>query len=249
MPTQPVLIADPDVATAKIIEKHLARQFNVDVMHVQQSQLAIALFRSRQPWVCLASAVQNRHNGFKLCGALRHLPGGARSTMIVYGSAGDDIDHRSLAEEHRLNTWIPKPDAKMLARLLEPHLSAKVPIKAAAAVPKSFSQKFEQFSARTPGQEDQPWEDPDPTPMEDKDWADLMRSDVSVESLKTAMTKGIHVGGRVRDLDEGESHKDLSWSKLVRSEVTPHTLKALMTKEIRLLRGKQDKAATEDEKT
>ncbi len=229
-----VLITDPEEARSRLIDKALKKFFDVEVLSVRQSQLAIALFRSRRPWVCLTSAVQNRHDGFRLCGALRHLPGGERATMIVYGSLGEDVEHRDLASEHRISSWIPAPDAGVLGRLLEPHLSARIPVNARAAVPESFSQKVEQFSARVPGTEDEPWVEPDPTPVEEKEWSDLLRSDVSVASLRTAMTKSIHVGATPPDVNEVEAPKELSWSQLARADLKGATLKALLTKEIRL---------------
>lgn len=232
-----VLIADPEEATSRLIDKTLKKYFDVEVLTVRQSQLAIALYRSRKPWVCLASAIQNRHDGFRLCGALRHLPGGERSTMVVYGQLGDEVDHRDLASEHRINSWIPAPDGAVLGRLLEPHLSARIPVKAAQEAPKSFSQKFEQYSARVPGTEGQAWEDPDPTPLEDQEWSELLRADVSVSSLRTAMTKNIHMGSKPTDVDDVETPTELSWRELVRADLKPATIKALLTKEIRL-RGK-----------
>lgn len=198
-----VLIADPEQAASRIIEKTLKKFFDVEVLTVRQSQIAIALFRSRKPWVCLASAVQTRADGFRLCGALRHLPGGERSVMVVYGQLGDDVDHRDLASEHRVNSWIPAADPKVLGKILEPHLSARIPFNAAAEAPRSFSQRAEQFSARVPGTEDQPWEDPEPTPMEEKGWSELLRSDVSVSSIRAAMTKDIRLRGKDKDKGKG----------------------------------------------
>jgi len=202
-----VLIADPEEATSRNIEKAIKRHFDVEILMVRQSQLAIALFRSRKPWVCLASVVQNRHDGFKLCGALRHLPGGERSTMLVYGSLGDDVDHRELASDHRLNTWLPSPDVKLIGQFLEPHLSARIPVNV-AEVPKSFSQRYEQFSARVPGTEGQAWEDPNPTPVEDKEWSELLRSDVSVSNIRAAMTKEIRLRGKGGKKEKGKPKKE-----------------------------------------
>jgi CheY-like chemotaxis protein len=188
-----VLVVDPEEATSRLIDKVLRKHFDVDVLTVRQSQLAIALFRSRKPWVCIVSAIQNRADGFRLCGALRHLPGGERSTMVVYGRLGDDVEHRDLASEHRLNSWIPAPDAAVLGKVLEPHLSSRVPLDAATDVPPSFSQKHEQYSARVPGTEDKPWVDPDEPPLVDQTWSDVLRADVKGSSIKALLTKEIRL--------------------------------------------------------
>ena len=239
MPARSVLVCDPDDNARAAIEAALSRRFHVKVLSVKQSQLALALCRSRKPWVVLASVQQNQRDGFQLCGALRHLVGSRPCTMIAYGTQDEALDHRALAAKYKLDTWLPTAEPKMICRVLESKLLPKGSSAEAVKTGGDFKMRYQTFSAarEDPGEaaeEEPPDEGTENAALGDLDWSSLLRSDASLESLRAALTKNIHVIPRPRGLDEVDSPDELGWSELVRSEVRPAVLKALLTKEIRL---------------
>ena len=240
-----VLIVDPD-DTRFLLEKEITTRFVADVVSLEQSQLAIALFRSDSPWFLLASARQNRHDGFKLCGALRLLSGSRKCTMIVYGGKLDDDRSRKQAEKQGVNAWLPGTDVEMLANLLE----GKLQRRSSTTATSEFSRRFETFTAtRDPdadkAESDAREEEPSLPPSE-KDWADLLRSPATTASVKELLTRPIHLGGDPPDVEALECPDDVTWTELLRSEVSPATMRVLFSKEIALRAARNEAKGVED---
>jgi len=245
MPGPSVLLVDPDEPSRHLIEKTLKKRFSVTVTSVAQTELALVLCRRRNPSVVLAGALQNKHDGFRLCGALRQLLGSRPCTMVVYGTGSSSLDHRSLAAEYELNTWLPTADPKMIARVLESKLPPAALPDDKRPAQRDFSMKYERFSATLDGVEPGARIEDD-TPLHERDWPALLRSNASVAALRTAMTKSIHIGGKPRDIHEVESPHGLSWGELLRSEIKPATLKFLLTKEVLSRKEEKPRVSLDD---
>jgi PleD family two-component response regulator len=105
---QPLVLAVDDDMTLRLMMREALEQAGFAVAEAENGQQALALYEQLQPAIVLLDVLMPELDGFKTCAALRGLPGGA-DTPVLMVTGLDDIDSINRAYEVGATDFLTKP--------------------------------------------------------------------------------------------------------------------------------------------
>ena len=106
-PQTVALIVDDD-PTMRMLARQVLEQIGLEVQEAGNGQEAVRLFKQVHPAIVLLDVLMPVMGGFETCHAIRHLPGGAHTPILIMTGL-DDIESIEKAYEVGATDFIAKP--------------------------------------------------------------------------------------------------------------------------------------------
>ncbi len=101
------LIADDDV-TVRMLARQVLEQAGLSVEEVEDGEQAVAAFKRTTPDIVLLDVMMPKMTGFEACHAIRHLPGGSHTPILIMTGL-DDVESIEQAYDVGATDFIAKP--------------------------------------------------------------------------------------------------------------------------------------------